>query len=312
MTNDQLSIGVDVGGSHISCKVYNLSEKKLLHNGLLSMEINNQGSADEILIVFEELLHACLSKIDQAQLAGIGIAMPGPFDYKNGIALFSGENAKFVQLKSVNLRTELAKRLVIEEKKIRFINDATAFAIGEYFNGFLKGTDKSLAITLGTGFGSAFLSKGKPVIESASVPKGGVLWNEPFETGIADDYFSTRGLIARFNALSGAKVQGVKEIADIHASNEYAKHVLDDFGTQLANLLSPWLKGFEAEKMVIGGNISKAFYLFEKSFKKQLSKLGVYTETSPSCLLEDAAFIGSAALLDEDYYKAIEQELEQM
>ena len=308
----QIAIGVDVGGSHISCKSYDLNNKKLVKDSLKSMEINNGGSADEIVTSFIQLLQPCLSEMAKEEIAGIGLAMPGPFDYKNGIAMFSGENAKYSLLNGVDMRKALATRLGIEENKIRFINDATAFAIGEYFNGQLQGAEKALAITLGTGFGSAFLWDGKPVISDNTVPEGGVLWNEPFADGIADDYFSTRGLISRFSDQSGVVVEGVKPIAELYNTNSHSKDVFDDFGTQLAVLLSPWLKRFDVENLVIGGNISKAFSLFEGSFITELDKEGIKIKVAPSILLEDAAFVGAASLMNDQFYNSIEEQLEQM
>ncbi|NOU59868.1 ROK family protein [Marinifilum caeruleilacunae] len=312
MDTKQYAIGVDVGGSHISSKSYDLTEKILLDNSFRSIKIDHSGSKVEILNRMVELLSPALKDIERENLAGIGFAMPGPFDYVNGIALFSGENAKFVHLNEVNIRKELSERLEIEEEKIRFINDATAFAIGEYFNGGLQNTAKSLAITLGTGFGSAFLSNGIPVITEDTVPKEGCLWHLPFETGIADDYFSTRGLVNRFEAIAKQKVEGVKQIADMASTHSLAQDLFNDFGMKLAQFLSPWIRSFEVESVVIGGNISKAFPLFQNSLQDEFQKQGVQLKTGSSQLLEDAAFIGSAMLLNEEFYSSVKAQLKYM
>ena len=81
---------------------------------------------------------------------------------------------------------------------IHFINDAVAFALGEDWIGKTSGSARSLAITLGTGFGSSFLKNSLPVVFGESVPKHGYVWHLPIEGGIADDYFSTRGLVNRY------------------------------------------------------------------------------------------------------------------
>jgi glucokinase len=306
----RLAIGVDVGGSHISCKLYDLKKNRLLRDKLFSQPINNSGDKDEILDTFEELLKPALSDLRKTDLAGIGLAFPGPFDYVNGTGLFTGENAKYIHLNRVNVRDELSARLDIHPGSIRFINDATAFALGEYVNGTLQQTGKCLAITLGTGFGAAFLSAGIPVIKDKTVPSEGCLWHLPFEDGIADDYFSTRGLISRFETNSGQKVEGVKELSELYNENEYARSVFTDFGYKLACFLGPWIKSFEVEKLVIGGNISKAFSKFEEPLNRELAGEGV--EINPSILLEDAAFIGSAVLLKNAFYRAIKEQLKYM
>ena len=57
---------------------------------------------------------------------------------------------------------------------------------------------KSLSITLGTGFGSAFISDRIPIVDGPLVPKIGCVYHLPYRDGIADDYFSTRGLLGRY------------------------------------------------------------------------------------------------------------------
>lgn len=312
MNENKIAIGVDVGGSHISCKLYDLEENKLLNDSFFSLPIDNTGSTDAILETFEKLLKPVMSGLDANELAGIGMAFPGPFDYLNGIGLFTGENAKYIHLNQVNLREEFSVRLNLQQERIRFINDATAFALGEYFNGALQKASRCLAITLGTGFGAAFLSEGIPVIRDNSVPGEGCLWHLPFEEGIADDYFSTRGLISRFESSSGQKVEGVKEISAFYQENESARSVFTDFGDKLARFLSPWMLSFRVERLVIGGNISRAYSHFEVPLKKELDHTGMQVDVRPSTLLEDSAFIGAAVLLRDAFYEGIKEQLKYM
>ena len=313
MTDEKrYAIGVDVGGSHISCTTYDLIQSKLVAGTTRSLPIDNKGSKENIINRFAELLTPSINNITSSELAGIGIAMPGPIDYESGLGLFSGDNAKYVNLCQVNIREELSSALNIDEQVIRFINDATAFALGEFFNGQLIGSKRSLAITLGTGFGAAFLSNGIPVLADEKVPKGGCLWYLSFENGIADDYFSTRGLVDRFEAKSNLNVKGVKEIAEKVVENAHAQAVFDDFGDKLASFLLPWLKSFEVENVVIGGNISKAFKHFENSLKRYIQTKGMNVKIEQSELLENSAFIGAAALLNDEFYTSIKKQLKYM
>ena len=65
-------------------------------------------------------------------IQGVGFAMPGPFDYVKGIPLFTGENGKYENINGIDVPVELRNYLGLSaDFKIRFINDATAFAIGE-------------------------------------------------------------------------------------------------------------------------------------------------------------------------------------
>lgn len=310
--NNKISIGVDVGGSHISCAAYDLSDNKLVPESISHTSLNNQGSKEEIVSDFARLLQVCMSKVEFQELKGIGVAMPGPFDYVNCIGLFTGLNNKFKNLYQVNLQEELQKCLNLKGIPIRFINDATAFAIGEYFLGKLNAYEKTLAITLGTGLGSAFLFNGIPVIVEDTVPENGCIWHLPFEKGIADDYFSTRGLVDRFFERTGTKVKGVKEIAEQVQSNSIASELFVDFGKKLAMLLSPWIKSFGVEAIVFGGNISKASHLFNDAMNEQFYMKGLQVSIKYSELQESAAFAGGAQLLNEKYWESVKVQLKHM
>lgn len=80
------------------------------------------------------------------KIAGVGFAMPGPFDYLNGIALFRDTVKKYVNLYGLDLPKVLYKAMCLPyDFPIRFVNDATAFAIGEDLIGKAKGTINSLS-----------------------------------------------------------------------------------------------------------------------------------------------------------------------
>jgi glucokinase len=308
-----LAIGVDVGGSHISCSAYDLKNKVLLLNTHAENKLDNNAPPEEIIEVWGKTIKKTMQLAGEKNVRGIGFAMPGPFDYVNGIPLFTGENDKYKNFNGVNVPLMLGKTLgLIEEFTIRFINDATAFAIGEEQVGKARGFGNSLSITLGTGFGSALIKNALPVVEGPGVPENGCLWHLPFEKGIADDYFSTRGLISRFEQLTGEKLSGVKSLAELAGKNKMAKELFDDFGEKLGRFLHPWIEKSEVEILVIGGNISKAFYLFGNSLNRYFENKGLRTEVAVSELKEKASFIGAATLVDNEFYRKILPALRKM
>ncbi len=89
-----------------------------------------------------------------------GVAVPGPFDYEHGIGLFAGV-AKFEALYGVDVGAALAAGLPGPPGPIVFLNDADAFLWGEWLFGVAAGHDRCVAITLGTGIGSAFVADGR-------------------------------------------------------------------------------------------------------------------------------------------------------
>ncbi len=313
MTEKLIAIGVDVGGSHISCAAFSLSENKYLEHTHSENDLDNHAVSDVIISIWGDTIKKAMELAGAQHVKGVGFAMPGPFNYEKGIPMFTGENEKYENIYGLNVPDELRKYLDVPESfKVRFINDATAFAIGEDRVGKAKNVSTSLSITLGTGFGSAFVREGLPVLEGRDVPKYGCLWHLPFENGIADDYFSTRGFLSRFKERTGAALPGVKQLAELVDSDKIAKSLFDDFGLKLGQFLKPWIEKFGIEMLVIGGNISRAFPLFEESMRNFLSDKKIEMEISISELKEKASFIGSAILVDDEFYHQLRPLLNKM
>jgi glucokinase len=307
--NKNLAIGTDIGGSHITCAVIDLVSGNILRDTISEREVNNQASADEIIGVWAEALSGALKKVPFENVKGIGFAMPGPFDYVKGICYIKGV-AKYENLYGTNVQEAIARVLKVpEDFLIRFMNDASSFAVGEAWVGGAVNSRKSLSITLGTGFGSAFISDRIPICDGPLVPRIGCVYHLPYRDGIADDYFSTRGLLGRYKKITGKELKGVKELAALASTEKVVGELFADFGENLALFLSPWLKGFEAEVLVIGGNISHAYNLFGEVFESTLRKENCSSKVALSKLKEDAALIGSAYLLNDDFWKSVQHAL---
>ena len=300
------SIGVDIGGSHISCGMYDHLNKRLLRETLVHRKVDTMASKNAIL---ERWFSAISETVKSVELPfiGIGIAMPGPFDYFNGIS-YIAEVDKLSALYEVNIRQELSVRFGLSPSKIRFINDASAFSIAEAFTGKAFGYSRTVAITLGTGFGSSFLVDAQPVVQSADVPVGGFLYNHFYKGRLADDVFSTRGIKVRYNELSGKEVKNVRELSELVVRDQDARRVFELFGEELGQFIGPYLSKFNAEVLVIGGNISKAYDHFGINLSQQLPELLIYV----SEFGEEAAIIGSALLLEEKFYTNLKPTLKLM
>jgi len=294
----KFSIGCDIGGSHISCAIVDVASGHIEENSLVSLKVDNSSRSEIILKSWTEAILLCKKQVpSEGKFLGVGIAIPGPFDYVNGIGLYDNSNQKFVHLKDINLRNALSDSLKLESEKIKFINDATAFALGSYWYGSGKGYKKMVTITLGTGFGSSFIEEGKAIDEGTTVPDNGCLWHIPYKDGIADDYFSTRWFVEKYKDLYNIKVEGVRTIAEMaDEGNVNALELFKLFGENLADCLAQHLKNFEAEVIVLGGNIAEAYALFEPSFLKGLKNRKVKPDIKVSILKEKAAMLGAAAL----------------
>ncbi len=301
----KISIGADIGGSHITCRLFNLDKNEFASDRKVRIPVNSQTTKEEILQGWTNAILETAKDYNLSELHGIGFAMPGPFDYPGGIALFSGVQ-KFDALYGVNVRKELISRLNLSEDfPVRFQNDAVCFAIGESLQGRAAEFDRLLAITLGTGFGTTFIHNHLPVAGAYGVPDDGFLYHIPFGNSIADDHFSTRWFQNEYQKLTGQQLPGVKELAGMAKSGGLALEIFKTFGQNLGSFLAPWLKTFNAGCLVIGGNISAAFPWFRNELLQAFASEGVRVEVLISTLQEDAALMGSASLCNEVFYKRL-------
>ncbi len=300
------SIGVDIGGSHVSCSMYEHSNICLISDTFTYRKVDSKGTASDILDTWALAILETVEKSFYA-VEGIGIAMPGPFDYYNGISKLVDLD-KLSSLYEVNIREALAERLPFKASQIRFINDASAFSIGESIAGEGKNYSKAIAITLGTGLGASFLENSYPIMDRDNVPQGGFLYNQKHGDKLADDVFSTRGLIAYYHEISGDQVNNVRELYEKAQCDATAMKCFHWFGDELGKFLESYVRDFGAEVLIIGGNISKAHDCFGESLQSRLPGLKIYV----SELGEHAAILGSALLLDDHYYQHIQPTLKLM
>lgn len=305
----KLAIGTDIGGSHITCAAVDMTSGKVLKETIAERPVNNQAQAFEIISVWASCLEDVINYVSLEEVRGIGFAMPGPFDYVKGISYIRGVS-KYENLYGFNIGDAIKSKLEVPESfEVRFINDASAFAVGEAWAGKAASFRKSMCITLGTGLGSAFIDDKIPVVDGPDVPKIGCVYHLPYGESIADDYFSTRWFLKRYKEQTNKEIKGVKELSEMAGKDEVVMKLFLTFGNELAGFLSPWLKKFKAEVLVIGGNISYAYNLFGEIFEKRLKKEKWNGKVAISELKEDAALLGSAYLFDDRFWKAVQHAL---
>ncbi|MCO6149669.1 ROK family protein [Flavobacterium sp. NRK1] len=286
-------LGIDVGGSHLSGAILNSESGLLVANSYQKIAIDPNGSCDDFFTGFKNLIDKILAeaRINSDSLAAMGIAMPGPFDYKNGISKIYGVK-KYDALFGLNVKHELEK---IAQFPVYFINDAESFAFGEYTAGAAAKSSKSIVLTLGTGFGSTFLIEGSvQTKEGNGVPENGYLYNIPFKDGIADDYLSTRWFINQWENLNRGSIVNVEALTLLADQNDTdALRIFDAFANNLASFIKPWLDAFKPQNLVLGGGIAKAAPYFIDILSSKLN-LQNTLDIKICQLWEEAAIIGAA------------------
>jgi glucokinase len=225
--------------------------------------------------------------------------MCGPLDYDKGICLIQGVD-KYESLYGTNLKEEFRSRLDLPGTfTIDFEIDTWDFARGEAWRGNAQGFQHVLALTLGTGLGSAFIANGELLADGPGVPPPyGWIGGLPYRDGKMDDTFSRRGILALYHSLSQESPKRSFDVRDIahkaKKGNSTCIHVFRKFGRLLGEALAPILKEFQAECLVLGGQISKSFDLFETSLQNSLTQLHHLKRITVARSIHLAAIWGAA------------------
>jgi len=274
-------IGVDIGGSHISAAEILVNETGVSLGRRADDSVDTAQDAIDIIKDWVEVIREVSLGSKDLQ---IGIAMPGPYDYENGISLIS-EQGKMKALYGLSVKKLLAESLSISLNQISFTNDAEAFLKGEVFEGVGKGFTNTLGLTLGTGLGSA--------IHVDDVVKDAKLWTAPFREGIAEDYLGTAWFLEYVQMEFDLVIKGVKDLASPDFDQNISSQVFEEFGKTLGEFLFPYVIRLQTQLVVLGGKISNASSLFLPSTIDYLKNFGVNLSIQKSSLGEDAALIGA-------------------
>ena len=324
----------DVGGSHISaaiCDPRTFALHGISRAPLPTLPEATQSAGHFSAASFGRLIHtlgeaaADKANTHRASLAGASIAMPGPFDYENGI---SQMRHKLPALFGVDLKSALAARFHWRPSQVRFVNDAAAFLLGEMGAGAAKGYHRAIGITLGTGIGCSFgiadQAGSRALTEGQGVPPGGEIWNLPYNGATVEDFVSTRFLRQQFQLSPGQTLETAAEVAEIariatdgtqncpgldpifenvgHSSGPSdpadpnsphcrARRAFQIFGRHLGLALNQHAAAFEPDVIVLGGGISRAAPLFLPATRKALA--GFSPKIVLSVLMDEAPLTGA-------------------
>ncbi|MDB5112097.1 MAG: nagK [Mucilaginibacter sp.] len=279
----------DIGGSHITAAICDIEGHSILPESVVRAEVDSKSGADHILLSWKAAFEQVLAKNLTSSIAGLSIAMPGPFDYENGVSYIRGLD-KYEALYGLSVKSWLAQLLNIDQDVIRFRNDAESAIAGEALSGAGSNCSRVMGITLGTGFGSAYA-------ENATT-KDLNLGSHPYKESIADDYFSTRWFLRRYRELTSDNLSGgVKKLAELAQGSTLARELFIEFANNLSELLADPIDRYRPEVLVVCGNIALSSELFLPQLKKNLAAVSIQLAQ----LGELAPLIGAAAMFDTHY-----------
>ncbi|HEX2362933.1 MAG TPA: ROK family protein [Jiangellaceae bacterium] len=288
---------LEIGGTHVTAAVVETGTWRVKAGTGVRLSIDSQGPADALITT---MIDAGTSlRRDDTLLWGV--AIPGPFHYARGVANFHGVG-KFDALRGVNLGLVLQRALTGGRGHVSFVNDAEAFAAGEWVAGAARGHPHTIGVTLGTGIGSAFLIDGIAQRQGPGVPPDGRFDLVQVDGRPLEDLVSRRAIRARYADLTGdpaADQVDVREIATRARNGDRdAIRAVDDSLQVLGRVVAPTAVMFEAGMLVVGGSIALAWDVISPPLRSGMDQTSPGWEEVFGLAIaargEDAALIGTA------------------
>lgn len=285
--NENIVLGVDIGGSHITAALVDVRDGKILPESMSRKKVDSKAAAPEIISswcrVISESLQAAVHS------GKVAIAMPGPFDYQNGISFMINMD-KYDALYGLNVRALMQVKLGNTVREIHFINDAGCFLQGELTYGKASNYNKVMGFTLGTGFGSARGIQGRAMDAD--------YWKYPFMGSICENFFSSRWFVSKHAEYSGLNSTNVKQLIEMAELGNPLFQVFDEFSMNFGLFLSQIYKKESFDCIVLGGNISNASPLFMPQLRHYLDSRSVPAPVYVSKFGESAALVGAACCIN--------------
>lgn len=304
--------GIDVGGTSVKCGLFQ-TDGTLADKWEIPTRTENQG--ENILPDVAEAIRNKMQErgIDKADVAGVGIGIPGPINTK-------GEAACAVNLywgfKPV--AKELSELTGLPAKAG---NDANVAALGEAWKGAAAGAQNVVMATLGTGVGGGIIVGGK--IVAGHHGAGGEIGHANIDhsenekcncgnSGCLEQYASATGIVrvarqilessSETSTLRGIEKLTAKDVLDAFKDGDVlAGKIMEQVGDKLGGALAFIAAVVDPEAIVIGGGVSKAgqplIDCIQKYYRQYAFSLCKDTPMVIASLGNDAGIYGAAKMV---------------
>lgn len=304
--------GIDVGGTTVKCGLFQ-TDGTLVEKWEIPTRKENKG--EYILPDVAETIQNKISEkgIDKAEVAGVGVGIPGPINAQGEAAcavnLYWGFKPVAKELSELTGLTAKAG------------NDANVAALGEAWKGAAAGSQNVIMVTLGTGVGGGIILDGKIVagVHGAGGEIGHANIDHAEEekcncgnSGCLEQYTSATGIVrvAKRTLAATEEKTVLRDFPNLSAKNvldaykdgdKVATDVMNQVGDKLGGALSVFACVTDPEAIVIGGGVSKAgqslIDCIQKYYKKYAFSACKETPIILATLGNDAGIYGSARMV---------------
>jgi glucokinase len=271
-------IGVDLGGTNARAGLIQGGEVVQSNSHKLTSKHSLDSTLEQLMMVIEPLV--------SDEVEGIGIGVPSIVDVTQGIVY---DVVNIPAWKKVELKKILEDRF---QKPVFVNNDVNCFALGEHQFGAAQSFDSFVAISVGTGLGTAIVIN-RELYLGVNCGAGEIGYFPYLDKNL--EYYSSSSFFDIHDTSAEELYYAAKE------GKPKALQIWQEYGHHLGNVLKVVLYAYAPQAVLLGGSISNAYKYFEESMYLSMDDF-MY----PSLLkqvkviqskTENIALLGAAALV---------------
>jgi predicted NBD/HSP70 family sugar kinase len=298
-----VAIGIDFDHDQVRVALSDLSSTVL---GEDCRQIDVDHSAADAIGAAVEMVQALqrAADIDDDQLVGAGVGLPGPIDRRSGTV---GSSVILPGWAGLPARHELARRLGIH---VEVDNDANLGALAEASFGAGRGMSDLVYVRLGSGVGAGLIVGGR--LNRGAAGLAGEIGHVQVRTDGAVCRCGNRGCletIATESALRAllrpargpdATPRGVVEL--VASGDLGARRVVNDAGRAIGRVLADLCNALNPEAIIVGGELSETGEPLLGGIREAIDRYALpgaaqVVEIIPGELAERAEVLGALALV---------------
>jgi len=262
---NDLRIGIDLGGSKIECIALNNNGKTLFRERLGTPAGDYEATVKAVAALVETA-----ERETGKTAARVGIGIPGTLSKKSGLV----KNANSVCLIGQPLDKDLEAAL---GRPVRLANDANCFALSEATDGAAKGHQVVFGAILGTGVGGGIVIDQKVITGPNAI--AGEWGHNPLpwlqdderpgpscycsQSGCLETFLSGPGLERDHFETIGEKLKSPEIVKRAQNSNDPANQTMMRYENRLARALAALINILDPDCIVIGGGLSNIDRLYQ-------------------------------------------------
>jgi len=297
-------VAIDLGGTNLKIALLDSRYKIIAKESLSTKKFTKSTLIQAIIKTVNKTLRK--HKIARRSLLGVGLGVPGPINFKEGLIYFMPNISGW---HNVPLRAILRKRLGLP---VLLDNDANLMSLAEYRLGAAKAAENAVCLTLGTGVGGGLIINRQLYRGSSSV--AGEIGHMPVNlTGprcncggkaCLEAYIGNSKIEKTAEKIFGKKINLACLSALARKNNRKAIKVWEEVGRILGRALVGVVNLLNPDCIVIGGGVAGAgsvlFDTITEVIRAQAMPIqGKAVKVHRAKLGADAGLIGAALLVNE-------------